>query len=279
VQPAVTTPKPVPTTRTTTTRTTTTTRKPRSTRQPNNYITPRIRVRTVQTYPPPPTTTTIYTLDRPAMRASADNHPYEIRRECRDFRLSSLPSDCCELPRMITPDHIVKHCNEDECIKAQHKDKVTCCLTQCKMAGMKIFMNDRFNPNEVVNAHLPSIRDEKVKSEWMPVLTASLNYCYIDQDSKIITKRFTTTTTKGSGMMPQMPQPTPTPQYQGPQPDIAMAQKQLTFCGIPVFVFKIMACMRARNFIGCPRFKKESEECVRKRNMMLDCGYELNYNF
>jgi hypothetical protein len=278
-------PTPPPTTPPPTTTPTTT--LPRIT---NTLQTPEIKPRTTQTYPPINTTTTLLPFERPALKASLDDKPYEIRRECKDFRLSTMPATCCALPKLTTPDAVTQKCRTI-CSKA---NGTHCCKTRCKFDEMAVYKNGSFDMAAVQKAHEASLNGPD-RAQWVAVLARSLAECLKDQDTKDTTTPIPTTTTdrlsaliqnaieQGQGqtvMPPTDPPTTTTEKFTGPTlPPLPVRRDATRYCDIPVYVFRIVACVRARNFINCPRFNETSDECVRVREIMVGCGNELNYNY
>ncbi|KAG5666505.1 hypothetical protein PVAND_014529 [Polypedilum vanderplanki] len=276
------------------TSTTPRTRKTRPKPITNTLIHPQLETRSVQTYPPPNTTTTVLPYDRPALRANTEEKPYEMRRECKDFRLSTMPVECCHLPKLITPQKIIDNCNAT-CFSK--KDSKHCCKTNCKMAELGIYKQETFYYVALLKAHEASLIGplQQIKFKWTSVIQDSFNYCMKDQDTKDTTTPSPTTTTdrlsqliqnaieQGQGQTvappPKTTTPTTTAFTGSTHASVPTRRNALRYCHVPVYIYKIIACMRARNFINCPNFNNQKDECLKKKDMMISCGNELNYNY
>lgn len=129
--------------------------------------------------------------------------------------------------------------------------------------------------------------------KWMKVLENSLLYCETDQNTKETTTTTPMTTTdrlealinnaiaQGQGQVVtefQMPTTPPPTKFQVPTAAVYVRRLKNLYCDVPVFVYRIIACMKGRNFLNCPNFNATNEECENRARMMNKCGNELNYN-
>ena len=121
-----------------------------------------------------------------------------------------------------------------------------------------------------------------------------MKYCLWDQMSKETTRPPVPSTTdrmkylmnnaiqngQGHYVNPEYQQRQQQPAYTTPPPvtePLYARQNKNRYCGIPVYVFRVVACMRVVDFVNCPYFNKNSTACVTKREDIMKCGRELNY--
>jgi hypothetical protein len=237
------------------------------------------------------TTTTIFSDERPALAVTGS--PNTERDECVNFRVSSLPTDCCELPRLYVPENVTEKCHK-EC--KESTNGTHCCFSQCKYRELNIYKGNIFNSTSIEMYLEQSIknRSDAVIFPWRKAIAGSMRYCLWDQMSKETTRPpFVSTTDRTKYLMnnaiqngqghyvntdnqqrPQQPVYTTPP---GTTEPLYIRQNKNRYCGIPVYVFRVVACMRVVNFVNCPFFNRNSTECMTKREDIMKCGRKLNY--
>lgn len=237
------------------------------------------------------TTTTIFSAERPALSVTGES-PRE-KDECVNFKVSSLPTDCCDLPRLIVPENVTKKCLK-EC--KQSKNGTHCCFIKCKYRELSIYKEGLFNFTSIEIYLARSIKNssEAFLGPWQNAIKTSMKYCLWDQMSKETTRPPIPSTTdrmkylmnnaiqngQGYYVNPEYQQRPQQQIYTTPPTStepLYVRQNNNRYCGIPVYVFRVVACMRVVNFVNCPYFNVNSTSCMAKREEIIKCGRELNY--
>ncbi|XP_070508524.1 uncharacterized protein [Chironomus tepperi] len=237
------------------------------------------------------TTTTYFSDDRPALSASSDING--DKDDCKHFKVSSMPTDCCDLPKLNIHENITKNCHK-ECKEATNGSH--CCFIQCKYRDLSIYKGTTFNATSIELLLLKSIKNqsEMYLGPWRKAIKASMSYCLWDQMSKETTRPPVPSTTdrmkylmnnaiqngQGHYVNPEYQQHTQPPPFTTPTAStepLYVRQNNNRYCDIPVFVFRVVACMRVVNFVNCPYFNINNTACMGKRNEIISCGRDLNY--
>lgn len=231
-------------------------------------------------------TSTIFDGGRASLNVSSK--PYQPPDECINFHVRTLLPECCTLPKLIIPHNVTEKC-QNVC---KNSTESYCCMIKCKFETMKIFNAPSFNPNALVAAYSMSLRNisNELKNLWVQTLSRSIQYCYYDQNSKETTPPIPSTTTdrtkylmnnavqQGQGYYVDQQSET-SPVNMPTETTIALAVRQQNniFCGIPVYMYRIIACTKVQNFFNCPKFNKTATACQAKWSVIKKCGNELNY--
>lgn len=233
-----------------------------------------------------PSTTTVYRSTK-VLNKPRPPRPWD----CTAFKLNSLPSECCKLPKFKFPQETIDKCKKNcESTNSRH-----CCLVECKFSETFIYKDKQFHDMAILSLYKmilieKSTDDDDVKL-WMNATKLSINFCKNAENifekptvnPRDLVDRDTTTTEKSKRNRRSNENTTISATVNGTTrkattESLRNVQDRNLYCNVPIYVFMIISCTAVRNFVNCPHFD-DYDVCSDWRNYLVKCGGGLKHQF